>query len=102
MNTNINKKILLIVPAVIILISAIYIIVHTSKPEEKYVTGLVEIKEIDVASKIPGRLDSMYVTEGTIVKKGDILAKLESREMDAKLEQTFDKWKLQSLNMKWL
>jgi len=89
MNMNLNKKILLIVPAAIILISAIYLIVNASKPEEKFVTGLVEIKEIDVASKVPGRIDSLFVTEGSIVKKGDILAKLESREMDAKLEQTF-------------
>jgi HlyD family secretion protein len=86
---NFNKRLLLIVPAVIIIISAVFIILNISSPGEQYITGLVEIKEIDIASKIPGRLDSMFVTEGSVVKKGDILAKLESREMDAKLEQTF-------------
>lgn len=48
---------------------------------------MVEVDEIDVASKIPGRIDSLFVQEGNRVYKGQILARLQSKEIDAKVEQ---------------
>ncbi len=49
--------------------------------------GKIEVNEIDASSKIPGRIDTLYVRVGDKVRRGDTLAVLESKEMDAKLEQ---------------
>jgi len=65
-----------------------YLIISSSGDDKKVITGLVEITDVDVASKIPGRIDSIFVNEGDFVKKGQILAKLQSKEIDAKVEQT--------------
>ncbi|MBO4548752.1 MAG: biotin/lipoyl-binding protein, partial [Abditibacteriota bacterium] len=49
--------------------------------------GVVECDETDVASKIPGRIASVLVEEGQLVKKGQLLAIVETREIDQKLIQ---------------
>jgi len=55
--------------------------------ETRTVTGLVDATEIDVASKIPGRIMEISVKEGDVVKEGDQLLKIESDEILAKIEQ---------------
>ena len=81
-----NTKIIAgIIGIVVIVVIAILILADSSK--EELLTGLVETNEIDVSSKIPGRLERILVTEGDFVHKGDTLAILESKEFDAKLEQ---------------
>ena len=82
------RKILLAVPALLALWAIVYLIVSSLSPEKKIITGLVEITSIDVASKIPGRIDSILVNEGQNVSKGQVLAILQSRELNAKVEQT--------------
>ncbi|HQB46697.1 MAG TPA: biotin/lipoyl-binding protein, partial [Polyangiaceae bacterium] len=56
-------------------------------PSPKHVTGLVDATEIDVASKIPGRVVELEVREGDRVEKGKKLAKIESEEIGAKMQQ---------------
>lgn len=56
-------------------------------PSPKHVTGLVDATEIDVASKIPGRVVELEVREGDRVEKGQKLAKIESEEIGAKMQQ---------------
>ncbi len=51
------------------------------------ITGLINATEIDVASKVPGRIEKLYVQEGQQVHVGDVLAELNLAELDAKLEQ---------------
>ncbi|MCX6138514.1 MAG: efflux RND transporter periplasmic adaptor subunit [Ignavibacteriales bacterium] len=85
---TINKsKTLLAIPVVIAMIAVTSIIAKSLKTEKIVLTGIVESSESDVASKIPGRVDSVYVQEGDIVHKGQLLATLESKEMDAKVAQ---------------
>ena len=38
-----------------------------------------------IGAKIPGRVERMFVEEGSVVKKGQVLAVLEHRELDASL-----------------
>ena len=42
--------------------------------------------EIDIGVKVPGRIAELFVIEGQSVKKGDILGRLEGKELDAKLK----------------
>lgn len=51
------------------------------------VTGLIDATEIDVASKIPGRIKDLAVREGDTVEAGQTLVTLESEEIQAKIEQ---------------
>ncbi|MHB1460501.1 MAG: HlyD family secretion protein [Armatimonadota bacterium] len=51
------------------------------------IESTLETDEVDVSSKIPGRIARMTVDEGDSVKAGDLLAVLESKEVDAKLTQ---------------
>jgi HlyD family secretion protein len=56
-------------------------------PSVKPLTGLVDATEIDVASKIPGRVTELAVREGDAVEKGQKLAVIESDEITAKMQQ---------------
>lgn len=51
------------------------------------ITGLINATEIDVASKVPGRILKINVVEGQQVKAGDELCELNLAELDAKLLQ---------------
>lgn len=82
-----KNKIILLIPVAIAIISIVFLLATEFKQQEIILTGIIETTEVDVASKIPGRIDSIFVKEGDLVKKGDILARLESKEMDAKVEQ---------------
>ena len=82
-----RSYIILSLPAIILIAALIYLITGTVENKETIITGIIETTEIDVASKIPGRIDSVYFDKGNYVHKGDILATLESKELDAKVEQ---------------
>jgi HlyD family secretion protein len=57
------------------------------RPGPRILQGQVEATQIDVAAKVPGRLDSLLVREGDTVRKGQVLAVLDSPEIRAKLRQ---------------
>jgi len=77
----------LYIPILIVVVAAAVLIIRAILPDEEIITGMVEVDEIDVTSKIPGRIDTIYVQEGDLVTKGQILARLESKEIDARVEQ---------------
>ena len=58
-----------------------------AQPAPEILQGQIEATEIDVSSKIPGRVDTIAVVEGATVRKGDLIATLDSPEIKAKLEQ---------------
>jgi HlyD family secretion protein len=80
-------KLAIFIPVVIVLAAVIVLIIRAVMSDKYIVTGMVEVDEIDVASKIPGRVDSVFAQEGDKVTRGQILAKLGSTEIDAKVEQ---------------
>lgn len=49
--------------------------------------GRIEATEVDIAAKFPGRLSEVSVNEGDIVKAGQIVARLDTDELNAKLQQ---------------
>lgn len=51
------------------------------------ITGLINATEIDVSSKVPGRIHKIYVHEGQHVKEGELLVELTLDELDAKMMQ---------------
>ncbi|HWR44016.1 HlyD family secretion protein [Sporomusa sp.] len=51
------------------------------------VWGRAEAKEVDVNSKIAGRVISLLVKDGDTVEKGQLLAKIDNRDLAAKANQ---------------
>ncbi len=51
------------------------------------VDGILETDEIDISSKIPGRISIMNVAEGDEVRAGQIVVEIEAEEIDAKQDQ---------------
>lgn len=80
------SKIILAIPIIIVLSSIIFW-ASGINDESGFIIGVVEIDEIDIASKIPGRVKQVNVNEGDRITKGQVLARLESKELDAKLGQ---------------
>lgn len=51
------------------------------------VWGRVDAKEVDINSKIPGRVIQVLVKEGDTVKKGQVLAHIDKRDIVAQVNQ---------------
>ena len=82
-NKNI-RSVVVIISILILLLISFWLL---SKPQNEVYQGRIEAKEVYLAAKIPSRLKSMEVLEGSSVKKGQLLATLESPEIDAKEAQ---------------
>jgi len=51
------------------------------------VQGETDATHVDIASKVPGRVDSIYVREGDMVQRGQVLATLDGPEIRARAAQ---------------
>ncbi|MBZ4688285.1 MAG: secretion protein HlyD family [Clostridiales bacterium] len=51
------------------------------------IQGTIEAKEVDINTKIPGRIEELLVSEGDEVKAGDVLFRISSEELLAKKAQ---------------
>jgi len=71
----------------IIVIFLIYSTWMILRPKPLEIQGEVEATQVKVASKLIGRIDSLAVHKGDIVKKGQLLFTLKSPEVVARLEQ---------------
>jgi len=91
MRTMDRKKLIKIIVILVVLgIALYYAVTYTIKyidRDKLYASGTIEAVEIEVASKVQGRVASFSVDEGDIVNKGDIIASLESEELSASLDQ---------------
>ena len=84
---KIQKSHVVLAIPIIIIFTALVFWASGINDNGNYKIGVVEIDEVDVASKIPGRIETLNVKEGDKVIKGDVLAILESKEIDAKVGQ---------------
>lgn len=85
-----NKKhiLILIIPILIVVLGLLVLyFLKPDKNNQRVFIGLFETTEIKVASEIPGRIDSILVKLGDPVKKGQLLATIESDILDAKIQQ---------------
>jgi HlyD family secretion protein len=84
-----NKRPLAIaaVPLLIAAAVVLFLVARGKEPEGDLLSGTVESAHADASSKIPGRIDSLFVHEGDPVTKGQVIARLESSEMEAKVDQ---------------
>lgn len=82
-----NGNILAAVGIAALIIFLIYSTWVISRPEPLEVQGEVEATQVKVASKLVGRIDSLPIHKGDIVKKGQLLFTISSPELEARLDQ---------------
>ena len=84
-----NKKHLLIlsIPVIIVIVGIVLLLIRVNKPKPIIFIGVCETTEVNVSSELPGRIDSILVDKGDMVKKGQVLYTLEPDIMDAKMGQ---------------
>jgi HlyD family secretion protein len=84
-----KKKIFAILAVLVITLAGGYLVAcHRPTAKPMVVDGTIECDEISVSSKVPGRIEKLFVDEGVTVKPGDSLVTLESKEIDAKVAQS--------------
>lgn len=83
-----NKKIILLLFLLIVLTAGFYF--YQSKPKEKALVlyGNVDIRQVSLAFNASERIDKMNAEEGDRVKKGDVLATLNTQTLQLAIAQT--------------
>ena len=57
------------------------------QPQPIKLQGQIDAQQYSISSKVPGRIDEVFVRKGDSVEKGELIFSLLSPEIDAKLEQ---------------
>ncbi|ANF82194.1 RND transporter [Acinetobacter sp. NCu2D-2] len=82
-----KKKYLLLALIPIILALIAFGLWKNYQPQEIELQGRVEAETVQVATKVPSRIEAIYVHEGDVVRQGQALVKLHSPEIEAKKQQ---------------
>lgn len=82
---NARNRVFLIL-ALLTVGSLIFYFVTVPSNKEIELIGTVDANEIVVSSKIPGRIEKLTVVEGQHVNAGDLIAVIESQDLEAALE----------------
>ncbi|MDR0229731.1 MAG: efflux RND transporter periplasmic adaptor subunit [Flavobacteriaceae bacterium] len=83
-----NNKIVSAIVGVVVVAGILGVALwYMNAPTVSYIQGQVDATQINVASKIPGRIEDILVKEGDQVKAGDVLMHIGTPEIDAKLLQ---------------
>lgn len=76
--------------AIAIVLAGAYLWQRTQSDEQGAIAsgnGRIEATEIDIAAKTPGRLAEIHVSEGEFVAAGQVLARMDTRTLEAELRQ---------------
>jgi HlyD family secretion protein len=83
-----NRTSIALIIVALIALAAFLIVPRLSKKDSRLiVSGRVEADEINLSSRIPGRLSSVNIKDGSSVNKGDIVAALEDAELQSRHNQ---------------
>lgn len=76
--------------ALLVLLAAYMIIARTSLRKDQYlvVSGRAEADEVDIAARIQGKLKDVLVEDGDRVSEGQVIARLDREDLDARREET--------------
>lgn len=72
-----------IVLAVLLAIATGYYFYSTDRTSDTVLIGIVDANQVIVSSKVMGRVEKLYVDEGSKVKAGDLIAEIDSAELEA-------------------
>jgi len=86
-----KQKKFVIIGIVVVIIVVLVLVYHFRNKREEGVlklSGNIEVTETNIGFKIPGRITELLVDEGYKVKKGDVLARLDSAELAGVVAQS--------------
>lgn len=94
------RRLLFIITGITVLIVGLIVIICIARYGKKVVEsnasldyalleGTLESNEVDVSTKIPGRIAYLSVDEGDPVKAGQVIGMLESKEVNSKVTQAY-------------
>ena len=61
--------------------------------------GRIEATEIDIAAKMPGRIQDILVREGDFVTAGQVLARMDTTQLEAQLRQAEAQWRRANISV---
>jgi HlyD family secretion protein len=64
-------------------IATAYYFYSTDRTTETVLIGIVDANQVIASSKVMGRIEKLYVDEGSKVKAGDLIAEVDSAELEA-------------------
>jgi HlyD family secretion protein len=77
-----------IIPILLVVLALVGLIVYSKfRPPENRVSGFIEADEIRLGSRVGGRVQEVLVAEGTDVKRGQPLIRLEPFDLQAERER---------------
>lgn len=82
-----TQPLLWIMPVVLVIALIVFLTDKLFADHTRYLTGTIETTHVDIAAKIPGRIQRFCVDEGDRVAPGDTLIVFENREVSARLGQ---------------
>jgi len=88
---------------VLLAIAAGWYFFSTDHTTDTVLIGIVDANQVIVSSKIMGRVEKLYVDEGSKVKAGDIIAEIDSAELEAQksaAKSTIDAYESQVSSLK--
>jgi len=68
-----------------VLVHTVYTQKHDITEQREYLAQVRAFNQANVSARINAMVGNVLVDEGSLVKKGDVLAKLDSRDLEAKL-----------------
>jgi len=83
-----NKTLLAGIAAVISAVGIVALVgLFAIHPQKEMIMGEADASEYRVSNMVPGHVDQIFVAEGDVVRAGDTLAHISSRQVDAKMIQ---------------
>lgn len=79
-----KKRIPLFVLVLLVAAFSVYFLIRNQKTRQQsglWVSGTIELTEVDCAFRISGEIDELRFDEGDSVKEGDLIARLDDREL---------------------
>ncbi len=78
-----NLRKFLVIFGLIFVGAVVYYFASTDRSQDLVLIGTVDANQVVVSAKIAGRIEKLLVDEGTRVKEGDLIAVLDSAELEA-------------------
>jgi HlyD family secretion protein len=80
---------LIVVAAVLVLAGVFFVVYHLREKDDGAIrtSGIVEGIEVNLASKISGRISELCCNEGESIQEGQVAVRLESSDLKASVQQ---------------
>ena len=87
MKVSVKYIVTLSIFMVVLFIGGYIFVRYLHRINQPIIEGVVECRTYRASSKLPGRIDSLFVAEGDWVERGELLYTISTPELDAKLRQ---------------